>query len=123
MPVSRLISDLDLIITELNESSPAAPTVTDDLRLITARFNELQRQLDIAQLKLTSVTSMVELNTVEPQVDISPEPQVCNLRFKIPDNFSTNTPEIDEAHIAMFNVGNNLYCLVYNAQSIWLKQR
>lgn len=111
MPVSRLISDLDHLITELSVDGPATSPILDELRLTVARVNELRRQLDIAQMKLASVLSLAGMKVIERQVESGVTSHQLKNRFEVPEDLSTGITEIDEAHRTIFQSGNRLYWL------------
>ena len=111
MPVSRLISDLDHLITELSVDGPTTSPILDELRLTVARINEFSRQLDIAQLKLASALSLAGMKVIERQIESGDTLQLLNNRFKIPEDLSTGIAGIDDAHRAIFQSGNRLYWL------------
>lgn len=111
MPASRLIADLEHLITELGADGPVSASVQDELRLTVARVNELRRQLDIAQLKLKSVLSLAGMQDIERQAESGAAPHIPNCRFQLPDDLRTGIAGIDEAHHAIFQSGNRLYWL------------
>jgi hemerythrin-like metal-binding protein len=109
MPASRLISDLDHLTSELNREGTASAPLMDELRLTVARVNEFRRQLDIAQLILTSVLSLAGMKTVERQVEPGDTATFNNNRFNLPAEMCTGIANIDAAHRAIFQAGNQLY--------------
>ena len=111
MPISRLISDLDHLTTELSVNGPAKSLTLEELRLTVARVNELRRQLDIAQLKLSSVLSLAGMKVLERQVESVEASNQFSNRFNIPADLHTDIAEIDEAHRNLFQMGNHLYWL------------
>lgn len=110
MPVSRLITDLKHLHTELSADGPATSLVLEELRLTVARTNEIRRQLDIAQLKLAEVMSLAGKKLVDRQIAPNPTPHLLNYRFHIPEGLTTGIPEIDASHRALYQAGNRL-CL------------
>lgn len=111
MPVSRLISDLDRLITELGVDGSANSKLLDELRLTVARTNEFRRQLDIAQLKLAAVLSLAGMRDIEQQTEAGYTSALSDKRFKIPEDLNTGIAGIDEAHRDIFQAGNRLYWL------------
>lgn len=108
MPVSRLITDINHLYTELSEHGPATSLALEELRLTVARTNEIRRQLDIAQVKLSEVLSLAGKKFIDRQITPDNTPHLFNYRFHIPEGLNTGIPEIDDAHRALFQAGNRL---------------
>ena len=110
MPLSRLITDLNYLYTQLSEHGSATSLVLEELRLTVARTNEIRRQLDIAQVKLSEVLSLAGKKFIDRQTTPDNTPQLLNYRFHIPEGLNTGIPEIDDAHRAIYQAGNQLSC-------------
>lgn len=111
MPVSRIISDLDQLVSVFSMDGTPSSSAYDELRLVVARIDELRRQLDVAQVKLAPVLSLAEMKYHEDQIQQAESIHILNNRFEISEEMRTEIPQIDENHRALFQSGNSLYQL------------